>query len=143
MVFSKVSCDYLLGRFAAGTLACLLIFAFVMLGMFLGQFMPWIDPKRLGPVSLTPLLWALAVIVLPNLLFAGALLALLAAVVVSGGGLAVSVRTRYTMNKLFLAVTMTGVMVTSVAALSQQPGAASRVAGGDVVPAYHAHQRPR
>jgi len=71
--------DYLLGRFAAGTLACLLIFAFVMLGMFLGQFMPWIDPKRLGPVSLTPLLWALAVIVLPNLLFAGALLALLAA----------------------------------------------------------------
>lgn len=29
------------------------------------------------------------------------------------------------MNKLFLAVTMTGVMVTSVAALSQQPGRSS------------------
>ncbi len=71
--------DYLLGRFAAGTLACLLIFAFVALGMFLGQFMPWIDPKRLGPVSLMPFVWSLGVIVLPNLLFGGALLALLAA----------------------------------------------------------------
>ena len=71
--------DYLLGRFAAGTLACLLIFLFIAIGMFVGQFMPWIDPKRLGPVSLEPYLWSLAVIVLPNLLFGGALLALLAA----------------------------------------------------------------
>lgn len=71
--------DYLLGRFSAGTVACLLIFVFVAAGMILGQFMPWIDPKRLGPFSLTPFVWAFACIVLPNLLFAGALLALLAA----------------------------------------------------------------
>jgi len=71
--------DYLLGRFSAGTVACLLIFVCVWLGIMLGQFMPWIDPKRLGPFSLAPYAWSLAVIVLPNLLFAGSMLALLAA----------------------------------------------------------------
>lgn len=71
--------DYLLGRFSAGAVACLLISLFIAIGMILGQFMPWIDPKRLGPFSLTPYAWSFAVIVLPNLLFAGALLALLAA----------------------------------------------------------------
>ena len=40
--------------------------------------MPWIDPARLGPVSLKPYLWTFAVLVIPNLLFTGALLALLA-----------------------------------------------------------------
>lgn len=72
--------DYLLGRFAAGTVACMAIFVCVWLGMILGQFMPWIDPKRLGQFSLLPYAWSLLVIVLPNLLFGGALLALLAAV---------------------------------------------------------------
>ena len=71
--------DYLLGRFSAGAVACLLISLCISLGLMLGQFMPWIDPRRLGPFSLTPYLWSFAVIVLPNLLFAGALLALLAA----------------------------------------------------------------
>lgn len=71
--------DYLLGRFSAGTAACLLIFIAIVIGMILGQFMPWIDPKRLGPFSLTPFAWGLLIVVLPNLLFAGALLALLAA----------------------------------------------------------------
>ncbi|MFN9738996.1 MAG: M1 family aminopeptidase [Pseudomonadota bacterium] len=72
--------DYLFGRFAAGLLACLVIFAGVAIGMIAGQFMPWIDPKRLGAFSLDPFLWSFAVLVLPNLLFGGALLALLAAV---------------------------------------------------------------
>ena len=71
--------DYLLGRFVAGSAACLLIYLAVAAGMMLGQAMPWIDPQRLGPFSLQPYAWALGVIVLPNLLFAGALLALLAA----------------------------------------------------------------
>lgn len=72
--------DYLFGRFAAGLVACLVIFAGVIAGMVIGQFMPWIDPKRLGAFSLDPFLWSFAVLVLPNLLFGGALLALLAAV---------------------------------------------------------------
>jgi hypothetical protein len=72
--------DYLFGRFTAGLVACLVIFAGVAIGMIAGQFMPWIDPKRLGAFSLDPFLWSFAVLVLPNLLFGGALLALLAAV---------------------------------------------------------------
>jgi ABC-2 type transport system permease protein len=72
--------DYLFGRFFAGLLACLVIFAGVAIGIAVGQFMPWIDPQRLGPFSLAPFAWGFAVIVLPNLLFGGALLALFAAV---------------------------------------------------------------
>jgi ABC-2 type transport system permease protein len=72
--------DYLFGRFSAGLLACTVIFIGVAIGMIAGQLMPWIDPKRLGPFSLEPFLWGFGVLVLPNLLFGGALLALLAAI---------------------------------------------------------------
>ncbi|MES3025268.1 MAG: M1 family aminopeptidase [Pseudomonadota bacterium] len=71
--------DYLLGRFAAGLVACVLIFALIALGMMLGPLRPGVDPARLGAFSLTPYLWAFAVFVIPNLLFIGALLMLLAA----------------------------------------------------------------
>ena len=72
--------DYLLGRLAAALSASLVVYLVIGLGLFIAQFMPWIDPARLGPVSLTPYLWSYAVLVIPNLLFTGALLALLAAV---------------------------------------------------------------
>ena len=71
--------DYLFGRLGAALLASFLVYVVIALGIFIAQFMPWIDPVRLGPVSLKPYLWAFAVIVIPNLLFTGALLALLAA----------------------------------------------------------------
>lgn len=71
--------DYLFGRFGAGILASTAIFVVIALGMMLGSAMPWIDPQRLGPFSLAPYLWAFAVMVIPNLLFIGALLSLLAA----------------------------------------------------------------
>lgn len=70
--------DYLLGRIGAALLASLLMYAIIALGIFVAQFMPWIDPARLGPVSLQPYLWTFATMVLPNLLFTGALLSLLA-----------------------------------------------------------------
>ena len=70
--------DFLLGRFAAAMVACLLIYLFVAIGLFVAQFMPWIDPARLGPTSLAPYVWGFFVLMLPNLLFTGALLALLA-----------------------------------------------------------------
>jgi hypothetical protein len=70
--------DYFLGRFAAATVACMGIFVLVALAMILGSRMPWVDAARMGPFSLTPYLWALVVFVLPNLLFLGALLSLLA-----------------------------------------------------------------
>lgn len=72
--------DYLLGRLAAALLASLVVYAVIGLGLFIAQFMPWVDPQRLGPVSLSPYLWSFAVLVIPNLLFTGALLALLATV---------------------------------------------------------------
>ena len=72
--------DYLAGRLGAALLASLAVYVVIALGLFIAQFMPWIDPARLGPVSLKPYLWAFTAIVIPNLLFTGALLALFAAV---------------------------------------------------------------
>ncbi|MFN3791948.1 M1 family aminopeptidase [Massilia sp.] len=71
--------DYLVGRFAAGLLACLVIFAGIIVGMMLGPLMPWVDAQRVGPFPGHAYLWGLAVLVLPNLLLIGALLMLLAA----------------------------------------------------------------
>ena len=72
--------DYLLGRIGAALLASVAVFVLIAVGLFIAQFMPWIDPVRLGPVSLWAYLWSLGVIVLPNLLFVTALLALLAVI---------------------------------------------------------------
>jgi len=71
--------DYLVGRFLAGLLACMVIFAVIVAGMMLGPLMPWIDAERVGPFPGAAYLWALCVLVVPNLLFIGALLMLLAA----------------------------------------------------------------
>jgi ABC-type transport system involved in multi-copper enzyme maturation permease subunit len=70
--------DFLIGRFTAALIACTVVYAAVVLGLIVAQFMPWVDPERLGPFSLMPYLWGMAVLVLPNVLFTGALLALLA-----------------------------------------------------------------
>ncbi|RZA35710.1 MAG: hypothetical protein EOP92_09105 [Lysobacteraceae bacterium] len=72
--------DYLVGRLGAALAASFIVYVVIACGIFIAQFMPWIDAARLGPVSLQPYLWAFAVFVIPNLLFTGALLALLAAV---------------------------------------------------------------
>jgi ABC-2 type transport system permease protein len=72
--------DYVAGRIFAAVVSCLAIYAVIGLGLFIAQFMPWIDAERLGPVSAYPYLWAFAVIVLPNLMFTAALLSLLAIV---------------------------------------------------------------
>jgi ABC-2 type transport system permease protein len=72
--------DYIAGRVAAAVISCLAIYALILFGIFLGQFMPWIDAARLGPVAPSHYAWAYVVFVIPNLLFAAALLALLAIV---------------------------------------------------------------
>ena len=72
--------DYLLGRIGAALTASFIVYLVIACGIFIAQFMPWIDDARLGPVSLQPYLWTFAVFVIPNLLFTGALLALMAAV---------------------------------------------------------------
>nr|WP_315475864.1 M1 family aminopeptidase [uncultured Undibacterium sp.] len=71
--------DYLIGRFLAGLVACLVIFLFVILGLLVGPYMPWVDTARVGTFMIQPFVWGLLVFVLPNLLFIGALLMLLAA----------------------------------------------------------------
>jgi hypothetical protein len=58
--------------------ACLFIFAVIVLGMMLGPQMPWVDVQRVGPFAGKAYLWALGVLVVPNLFFIGALLMLLA-----------------------------------------------------------------
>lgn len=70
--------DFLVGRFAGAMAACLLVYAMVTLGLMIAPAMPWIDPERLGAFSLYPYVWSMGVLVLPNLVFIGALLALLA-----------------------------------------------------------------
>ena len=70
--------DFLIGRFAAALFASMVVYAVIAVFIFIAQFMPWIDPQRLGAVSLKPFVWAFAVYVIPNVLFTGALLALFA-----------------------------------------------------------------
>ena len=69
---------YLAGRFGGGFLASLGVMLFVVLGMWLGSKMPWLDQARLGPTPWAAYGWGLAVLVLPNLLFLSALLFVLA-----------------------------------------------------------------
>ncbi len=70
---------YLGGRFSAGVIVTLIIFASVLLGMALGVHMPWIDAQRLGPPQPLAYLWSLGVMVVPDVLFVSALLFALAA----------------------------------------------------------------
>jgi ABC-2 type transport system permease protein len=70
---------YLFGRLAGAALATLTVTALSALGMLAATFMPWIEPERLRSFTLLPYLWALLVVMLPNVLFATALLFAIAA----------------------------------------------------------------
>lgn len=72
--------DYVAGRMAAAVVSSFMVFVLIAFGLFIAQFMPWIEPQRLGPTTVMPYLWALGVSVLPNLVFMVALLSLLAIV---------------------------------------------------------------
>ncbi len=68
---SKTS--FLWGRLTGAYLFCLIVFAAVPLGIFIGSFWPTVDPERLGATSLMPYLWAYLIFVIPNFLFAATL----------------------------------------------------------------------
>lgn len=70
--------DYLLGRMLAAFIASVVVFLVILGGMVLAEFMPWIDPERLGPTPWMAYAWALCVVVLPNVVFALGLLSVLA-----------------------------------------------------------------
>lgn len=72
--------DYVGGRMAAAIVASLAMFGLIASGLYVAQFMPWLEPQRMGPATAVPHLWALGVVVLPNVLLMAALLSLLAIV---------------------------------------------------------------
>jgi ABC-2 type transport system permease protein len=70
--------DFLVGRFCAALIACLIVYLVIAAAIFIAQFMPWIEPVRLGAVRLMPYVFGIGVMVIPNVLFTCALLSLLA-----------------------------------------------------------------
>ncbi|MEO1150080.1 MAG: M1 family aminopeptidase [Pseudomonadota bacterium] len=70
--------DYMLGRFSGAFIIVMLAFASVPLGLMVGSFMPWLDPETLGPFRPVDYLYALFVIGLPNMLFVGILMFVIA-----------------------------------------------------------------
>ncbi|HWT52904.1 MAG TPA: ABC transporter permease, partial [Caulobacter sp.] len=72
--------DYLYGRFTGAFLAAAISFLVVPLAIWLGSFMPWIDPERLGPNDLHAYLFSYFVLALPSILLTSALFFALATV---------------------------------------------------------------
>lgn len=58
--------DYLLGRFLGALTVAVLVYIPVMLGIFLGARMPWIEAERVGPFAGGAYLFALLILALPN-----------------------------------------------------------------------------
>ena len=70
--------DYLMGRFCGALCFCFIVFFAAVLGIFLGEFMPWLDPERMGPLRLDAYWFAIWVIAVPNILFIATLVFLIA-----------------------------------------------------------------
>ncbi len=81
LFFSKpmAKLDYLGGRFAGSLVASTGVMVLCSLGILIGSYMPWLDAERIGPTLAGPYLFALGVLVIPNLLLTGALFFALAA----------------------------------------------------------------
>ncbi|HEX7831696.1 MAG TPA: M1 family aminopeptidase [Thermoanaerobaculia bacterium] len=65
--------QYLGGRFVGSFIVAVMVFLGVAAAIMLGSAMPWIDKASLGPFDLWPYLYTLLVMVVPNLLLAGAI----------------------------------------------------------------------
>lgn len=70
--------DYLMGRFCGALCFCFIVFFAAVLGVFLGEFMPWLDPERLGPLRLDAYWFAIWVVAIPNMLLIATLVFLIA-----------------------------------------------------------------
>ena len=58
--------DYLLGRFLGALAASIVIFLSVALAIMIGSTMPWLEAEVIGPLMLGPYVFALLVLVIPN-----------------------------------------------------------------------------
>jgi aminopeptidase N len=72
--------DYLYGRFTGAFLAAAISFLVVPLAIFIGSFMPWIDPERLGPNILEAYLFSYFALALPAIFLTSAIFFALATV---------------------------------------------------------------
>jgi ABC-type transport system involved in multi-copper enzyme maturation permease subunit len=64
---------YMFGRFGGAFLGAALAFLAVPLAIWIGTFMPWVDPENLGPNRLQDYLFGYFVLALPNLLITSAI----------------------------------------------------------------------
>jgi len=64
--------DYLLGRFLGSFVVLLFIFSALLLGMMIGEFLPWNDPNELSPFQFINYLQPFNWVVLPTLFFGAA-----------------------------------------------------------------------
>lgn len=64
---------YMFGRFSGAFLGAAIAFVAVPLAIWIGTFMPWIDPEHLGPNRLQDYLFGYFVLALPNLLITSAI----------------------------------------------------------------------
>ncbi|MDQ3027673.1 MAG: hypothetical protein M3R58_14375 [Pseudomonadota bacterium] len=71
--------QYLLGRFFGAVMALLFIFTGIALGVLIGTHWPGVDPTRIGPWSVMAFVWPYLIMLLPNILFLGAIFFSLAA----------------------------------------------------------------
>jgi ABC-2 type transport system permease protein len=65
--------QYLFGRFTGSFVVASLVYMGVVLAIVIGSLMPWIEKERLGPFALTPYVFSMTMLVLPNLLLFGAI----------------------------------------------------------------------
>jgi ABC-type transport system involved in multi-copper enzyme maturation permease subunit len=65
--------DYLLGRFGGSLLLAWCGYLSIVLGIFIGSLMPWLEPERVGPFQIGPYVFAMLAFVLPNLFITGAI----------------------------------------------------------------------
>ncbi len=64
--------DYLAGRFVGAAAVLIVIFLGIAVGVLVGTHWPGVDPERVGPWSLAAFLRAYLVMLVPNVLFLGA-----------------------------------------------------------------------
>ncbi len=64
---------YMLGRFSGAFVGAAMAFVAVPLAIYVGTFMPWVDPDNLGPNRLGDYLFGYFAVALPNLLITSAI----------------------------------------------------------------------
>ncbi|HVG43458.1 MAG TPA: M1 family aminopeptidase, partial [Longimicrobium sp.] len=116
---------YLGARFAGAMAAAVAAFSIALVGLFLSPLVASLDPAKLGEPNPLAYLWALLVMALPNLLFAGAVV--FAVAVLSRSVLASYVASVF----LYMLYLVVGMLIGSplmAGAKPQPPGAMARAA---------------